>query len=194
MVLLSIPAVQRLHRRRRTAVPLAILAASLAVRFGPVQLPTVEPHDIRPHDIVWIFALGWLAAEARSNRSRVLLSAVIVLAVPGYFGEPAREAFLITGLLLVLWVPRIRLLRPAAQVAGSVAAASLYIYLSHWQVFPPCASAHGPVVALVGSVVAGIALWTLVGWASRLVRRWRQAEGAIATAGATGSLSAPSAV
>jgi acyl-CoA synthetase (AMP-forming)/AMP-acid ligase II len=186
-LLLSLPAVQRLQHRHRTAVPLAILAAGLMVRFGVLDLPTVEPHDIRPQDIFWIFALGWVAAHARSGRDRLLVSGLALLTVPGYFGEPARETFVVVGLLLVLWVPTVRLVGPAARVAGSVAAASLYIYLTHWQVFPPLREQLGPVAALAGSIVAGVALWTAVRAATQVVRRWRQPDGTASGASATGS-------
>jgi acyl-CoA synthetase (AMP-forming)/AMP-acid ligase II len=177
-LLLSIPGVRRVERAHRFVVPLTVLAAGLAIRFHLVDLPTVEPHDIRPHDIFWIFALGWVAAGARSTAPRVLVSALVLLTVPGYFGEPAREAFVVAGLLLLLWVPTVRLARPLTGVVGRVAAASLYIYLTHWQVFPPLREHFGPLVALLGAVTAGVAAWTAVRYGTLLARRWRQAEAA----------------
>lgn len=172
--LLAIPAVARLDRARPAAVPLAVLAAGLLVRFDVLALPTVEPHDIRPHDILWLFALGWAAGAVRAPRSRAAIAAVALVAVPGYFGEPAREALVVAGLLLLFFVPSVPLPRWLTPVVGHVAAASLYIYLTHWQVFPPLRDAHGPVVALGGSLLAGVALWTAVRAGTNLARRARR--------------------
>ena len=172
--LLAIPAVRRLDRRHAAVVPVTVLGAALLVRFHVLELPTVEPHDIRSHDILWIFALGWVAAVVRSDLGRAALSAVVVASVPGYFGEPEREVLVVLGLLLVLWVPTVRLPRTVARATTRVAAASLYIYLSHWQVFPTLRDLAGPEVALVGSVVAGVALWRAAQHASGAWRRARQ--------------------
>jgi hypothetical protein len=110
--------------------------------------------------------------------------------VPGYFGEPAREALVVAGLLLLVWVPTLPLVRPAVRVVGAVAAASLYIYLTHWQVFPPIEDRFGRVVALGGAVLAGIVAWTISRWVTRgigwLAARWRQRrQVAVAPAGAS---------
>jgi hypothetical protein len=190
-VLLSIPAVRRIEQAHRFGFALGVLAAGLAVRFHVLDIPTVEPHDIRAHDILWIFALGWAAAQARSALDRVVLSVVAVVSVPGYFGEPAREALVVAGLLLLIWVPTLPLVRPIVRPLGAVAAASLYIYLTHWQVFPPLLERFGPVVALGGSLGAGVVAWaggrqiTVVG--RRAVAWWRRRplQEAVARAGSS---------
>jgi acyl-coenzyme A synthetase/AMP-(fatty) acid ligase len=173
--LLAVPPVARLARRHPFGLPLALAGAGLAVRFGVVDLPTVEPHDIRSHDIFWLFALGWAGAAARSVRGRLLVSALLLAAVPGYFGEPQREVFVTLGLLAVLWLPTVALPRPLVRATGRVAAASLAIYLTHWQVFPPVRDAWGEPVALVAAVLAGVAGWSVLQGAGRwLVPRLAQ--------------------
>jgi hypothetical protein len=169
-VLLAIPAVRRVERAHHFGVALGVLAAGLAVRFHVIDIPTLEPHDIRAHDIAWIFALGWAAAQARSSLDRGLLSVVAVASVPGYFGEPAREVLVGAGLLLLIWLPTVPLWRPLVRPLGAVAAASLYTYLVHWQVFPPLLERFGPGVALAGSLAAGVAAWVAVGHATVWVR------------------------
>ncbi len=175
VALLAIPAVRRVERRHRLGFAMAVLLAGLLVRFHVLDLPTVEPHDIRPHDIMWIFALGWVAAEARSASARAMVSALILASVPGYFGEPWREVLVVAGLLLVVWAPAISLPRGLVPVVGRVAAASLYIYLTHWQVFPPLRDRFGPVAALVGALAAGVVAWSvthrLIGLGGRLGQR-----------------------
>jgi hypothetical protein len=175
VALLAVPAVARLDRARPLVVPGAVLAAGLAVRFGVVDLPTVEPHDIRPHDIAWLFALGWVAGRIRSDAGRVAVSALALASIPGYFGEPTREAVIAVGFLLVVWAPTVRIPRLVAPVVGKVAAASLYVYLTHWQVFPPVREAVGRGPALVASLAGGVVAWWLAGRVEALGRRRRQA-------------------
>ena len=104
-LLLAIPAVGRAERADPLRFAAGALAVGLLVRFHVIDLPVVEPHDIRPHDIFWMFAIGWTAAHVRTTGARLALSSVVVGAVPGYFGEPQREVLIVVGLLLLLWVP-----------------------------------------------------------------------------------------
>jgi hypothetical protein len=185
-LLLAIPAVGRLAGRRPFAFPLTLALSSLVVRFDLLGVPRAEPHDIRPHDILWIFALGWAGASARSIRGRLLVTALVVAAVPGYFGEPQREVFVVVGLLLLLWVPTVPLPRPLVRPVGHVAAATLAIYLTHWQVFPPVREALGAGTSVIASLVVGTVGWwagvRLVGRVRRSGRRRDQSAGyAVAT-------------
>ena len=184
--LLAIPAVRRIDARAPLAVPVAVLLGGLLVRFHVLEVPTVEPHDIRAHDIVWLFALGWVAAVVRHDAGRWLVTATAVAAVPGYFGEPAREAVVVAGLLLLAWVPAIRLPRLLARTTTRVAAASLYIYLSHWQVFPVLRDRAGDEGALAGSLLAGVLLWRSTQWATG---RWRRRGQGPSRAGEPAALS-----
>ena len=40
------------------------------------------------------------------------------------------------GLLFLIWVPAVRLPTLAARAVGALAAASMWIYLLHWQAYP----------------------------------------------------------
>jgi hypothetical protein len=84
----------------------------------------------------------------------------MLFSVHGFFGETSRDTIVIVGLLLLIWVPSIALPRTISRVAGVLAAASLYIYLSHFQVFMPLL-AHGvaPIYAVLASLLVGIVLW-----------------------------------
>ena len=57
-----------------------------------------------------------------------------------------------------------------------VAAASLYIYLTHWQVWPALADVLPIGVALPLTIVAGIAAWTAAERVSPLVARASRAR------------------
>lgn len=149
----------RLERRWGFSLPLCLAVAGLATRYHLV--PTLPGDQIhRPGVVFWLFALGWAGAKSRHGWQRALVSALGVLTVPGFFSDPARELAVIGGLLLLVWVREVRVPAWAARSCGLLASASLYIYLSHWQVYPHFAAQ--PLVGTVASLAAGLALWRLV--------------------------------
>ncbi len=137
MVLLAVPAVRRFERRYTVALPALVLAAGLIVRYDVFGLSEVSMRFGRPHTVFWIFALGWLAYSVRTVGARLAVSAVIAITLTGYFpGEPARGLIVQVGLLLVLWLPTLSVPRVLTPVLSRIAAASLWIYLTHWIVWP----------------------------------------------------------
>ncbi len=161
-VVFAVPAVRRVERRHAFGVAVAVLVTALAIRFDAVGLPDMHRPLYRPQEIFWVFAAGWAAARASSARQRAIVTALVVPAVPGFFGEPGRDALVLAGVLTLLWVPSVRLPPLLTRAAGLLAGASLYIYLTHWQVYPPLLDRHGSVVAIAGAVLAGILIWSLV--------------------------------
>jgi hypothetical protein len=86
------------------------------------------------HGVLWFFVLGWLAHRAAHPAQKLVVAAVALLMLPGYFGDPIRETIIAAGLALVVLVPHIWLPRPAVAVIGPIASASLYLYLTHYAV------------------------------------------------------------
>jgi hypothetical protein len=115
----------------------------------------------RAHVVFWLFALGWATVKATSTRHRLLVSALTVATVPGFFGDPVREGVVVAGVLALVWVGSVRVPGWAARAVGVLASASLYIYLVHWQVYPHLEDSV-PLLATVLSLVAGIAFWRVV--------------------------------
>lgn len=166
-VAMGIPAVRRFEGRRPFALPMLLLAPALAVRFDLVELGEHHRPFFRPHEIAWLFLLGWATASARTGGRRVAVTVVALGAVPGFFGNGVREAVVLTGLLLLLWVPVLPLPRAASPVVATVAGASLHVYLTHVQVHP-LVSNRSPVAGLVLSLVVGIGVWR----ATLPLQRW----------------------
>jgi acyl-CoA synthetase (AMP-forming)/AMP-acid ligase II len=178
--LLAVPAVDRLERRRPFALPLAVMALGLVIRYDLFDLhPRYHlPSAVR---VFWLFAIGWAAAKAATRWQRLAVTAAILGTVPGYFSDPSREAVVVAGLVLLVWVPSLPSTGAVNRVAAVLAGASLYIYLTHWQVYPRL-DHHNALLALGASLAVGIGYAALVGrvprWCRRLVPSSRTPTGA----------------
>lgn len=170
-VLISVPLLDRTERRWPFAVALAVVGAGLLTRYDLLSVGGTDRIHTGPV-IVWIFALGWAAAKTATCAQRWLVTALVVVTVAGFFDDWQRDATVIGGLLLLVWVPSVPCPAPLARVAGVLASSSLYVYLTHWQVYPHLEDDY-PVAALLASLVVGVAYWLLCRHvASWLHLRW----------------------
>ncbi|SBT40341.1 Acyl-CoA synthetase (AMP-forming)/AMP-acid ligase II [Micromonospora auratinigra] len=176
--LIAVPAVDRLDRRHPFGLPLALAGLGLVTRY---DLPGLAAYGPVPDALTvgWLFPLGWAAARAAGTRQRLLVTAVAAGTVPGLFGQPYREAFVVAGFALLAWVPRLPGTPLVNRVAGALAASSLLIYLTHWQVLPVVGPWSGW-LALAVSLAVGVAATGAVrratrraswAWAGRAARR-----------------------
>jgi acyl-CoA synthetase (AMP-forming)/AMP-acid ligase II/fucose 4-O-acetylase-like acetyltransferase len=168
-VLMAVPLLDRLERRHAFGVPLALTAVGLVGRYDLLGLASARP-QLSPTVVFWLFALGWAAARATTARQRALLTATLLLTVPGLFhDQPLRTAVVIAGLALLIWAPTLPSLGPLNALAGVLASSSLYIYLTHYQVYPYLQEDF-PLTALFASLAVGIGYATVV---TRVTRRIR---------------------
>jgi acyl-CoA synthetase (AMP-forming)/AMP-acid ligase II len=156
--LLAVPAVGRLEQRFPFGLPLALCLAALLTRYDVVGWRE-GPVEYRAHVVAWLFLLGWAVAKAGSPLRRVVVSAVAVATVPGFFDDPARELVVVGGVLLLVWVRGLPVPAPLARAVLVTAAASLFVYLTHWQVYPGLEDAGHPVLATLASFAVGILAW-----------------------------------
>ena len=89
-----------------------------------------------------------------------MVSVVAAVTVPGFFDNASREATLLAGILLLIWLPSIPVPKFLRRLMMVLASASLYAYLVHWLVYPPLAGIS-PALAVAGSLAAGVAYWAL---------------------------------
>ena len=154
--LLALPGVRRAERRWPWGFALVLLAAGVASRFSPGWLPTGPDRIHTAHVVFWLFALGWAAARADSLPRRLLLTAVLLATVPGFFDDGRREAIVVAGLLMLLWARTVRVPAAVAAAASALAGASLHIYVTHWSIYPHL-EPRSPLAAAVASVALGLA-------------------------------------
>ena len=106
--------------------------------------------------VLWCFALGWAAARARTTAQRGLVTVLAVLMTVGFFGDLWRELFVVAAIAVLVWVPPLRLPARLATAFGILAAASLSIYLTHWQIYPHLEMEY-PLLATLSSLLVGLA-------------------------------------
>jgi hypothetical protein len=162
LALTCVPALHRRERRDPFRFALAVLALATVARVAEVGLRAGPTQRYTTLVVAFFFVLGWLGARATTPRQRVLVSVLAAALTVGFFGQPQREAIVLGGFLLVLWLPHVSLPPWLARAAGVLAGASLFIYLTHWQVYPPLEDAGHPWLALGVSLAVGIAYGRVV--------------------------------
>ena len=173
--LFAVPRIDALERRSPYAFALVMLGAALAWRYlvsDGVAAPSPLRYSLPA--IAWLIALGWLVARSSTLPRRVAATAIVLATVPGFFGDPVRESIVIVGLGLLIWVASLPVPSFMAGAVGTAASASLFVYLTHWQVYPPIEEVSPP-LAVVASFAVGLAAWwawgRATGWLSARRRR-----------------------
>ena len=154
----TLPVLHRLERRTPFRFALGVLAVAPGgpLRRGrPARRPDRALHHAR-RGVLLRPRLGG-RARARPPGSASSSPAWPCVLVVGFFGEVHREVIVLGGFLLLLWRPHVPVTPLLARVAGVLATASLFIYLTHWQVYPPLEDAGHQWLALVASLTVGIA-------------------------------------
>jgi acyl-CoA synthetase (AMP-forming)/AMP-acid ligase II len=172
-----LPAADRLERRRPFAFAAGFLVAGLALRYDLLGLDFGREAWFTILAF-WFFAVGWAAAKSSTAWQRIAVTLVLIVSLHGYFDSMHREVLVLAGLALLIWLPAIRCPAWFTVVAGTVAEASLYTYLTHYQVYP-LFDAH-PLLCVVAAIIVGVLLTRLVS-AMRTWIRERTERAAIAT-------------
>lgn len=134
-LLLWVPAVDRMERRRPFAFAVVFLAAGVALRYDAPG-PDIGEDAWFSMLAFWFFAVGWAVAKSSSAWQRAAITALLAVGLYGYFGDHVREALVFGGIALMIWLPSIRCPVLLTGVVAALADASLYIYLTHFQVYP----------------------------------------------------------
>ena len=153
---IAIPALRRMEHRAPFAWALSLVAVAAVLRFSLVGVEAGPTERYTGTIVLWCFALGWAAARARTVVQRGLVTALALLLTVGFFGDVWRELLVVAGIAMLVWMPPLRLPARLATICGALAAASLSIYLTHWQVYPHLEMDY-PVLATLSSVAVGLA-------------------------------------
>ncbi len=166
---LAVPPLDRWQRRHRFGTALAAAGGLLALRYTAVGVTAVDAEKYHLPVVLWLLALGWAAGEARSTPQRISVAVLSLVATVGLFGDLQRELLVVAAVVVLLWGRTVTLPTALARPVQEVAAASLWIYLTHWQVYPALEAAGRPVAAIVASLVVGVLAARVYAVARRLV-------------------------
>ncbi len=165
-LLLVIPPVRRIERRFPYAVALGVLGVLLLLRMDWAWMGDWYNLRYRTHGVAWFVALGWLVHRSDTAPKRLATAALCVLVVPGFFQYGPREWFIAISLLVLLTWREIPVPRIAVRPLAMLASASMWIYITHFTIWPPLVDLLGIerayVPTLLGGVVIGIAAERLV--------------------------------
>ncbi len=170
-LLLAVPAVDRWQRRWPFGVALVAVLACLGWRYAAVGVSAERLETYLVPTTLWCLALGWAAAEARGPLPRLLVVTLAVGGTWGYFPDDLQRQLVVTVGIALLVVPRaVPVPRVLAAPLRVLAAASLWIYLTHWQVYPDLEAAGHPALAVLASLVVGVAAAWFYGLVESRVR------------------------
>ncbi len=168
-LLLAVPLLSRALRTAPFASALVVLGVALAVRYWWVGVEAEATERYTLGVVAWCVALGLCAQYAWTRPQKLLVAGLAVVATTGFFGGSEREAIVVVGVLLLLVRLPLRLPPWAASGLGVLASASLWIYLTHWQVYPPFEDSGHQVWGIIASLTVGIAASWL---GTAATRRW----------------------
>ncbi|WP_426244664.1 AMP-binding protein [Nocardioides sp. LHG3406-4] len=184
-LLALVPAFDRWQRRAPFTAALGVLGVTLVARYATVGIHAGPTERYSATVVLWCVALGWAAAAAKGRWQRLLVAVIAVAATAGFFADGQREAIVVVGVVVLLANRSVPLLRPVASGIGIVSAASLWIYLTQWQVYPRLEDAGHPYAAVLMSILVGVGAHachrSVTSWTLRLLRRLRR-RGQVATA------------
>lgn len=176
-VVFAVPAVRSTERNHGFAVALAALGIALLLHASVPDAASFAQHHMTAVGATWFFALGWLAQRAGTRAQKAVVLAISCALLPGTFGDPAREAVVLAGLVMLLVLARVPVPRPAVAGVSQIASASLYIYLTHYAVYP-ILLAHLPApLVVVLSVATGVLAWQGAVLARNVLARFRPGAG-----------------
>ena len=160
------------------AVAATVASVGLLARLDVFDLTSPPGRGTAPA-VLWLFAVGWSAALARQAWQRLLLVAIVAVGLPGFMGNSVREWTIAAGILVLIWLPNLPVPRVVVPALGVLASSSLYIYLTHFQVYRLTSM---PLLNLALSFGLGIATWLVVSRVSTALggRRARRSPAAYA--------------
>ncbi len=160
-LLTSVPRVMALERRHRFGLAAGLTALALVPRWWATWSSYDGDVIHSSLFVAWLFLGGWAAAVARTRSQRLSVTGLLALGAWDFTGETQRDLVVAAGLLALVWLPTVPWPRVLVGATGTLASASLYVYLTHWQVYPHLED-RWPLAGLLASLAVGVLAWRLV--------------------------------
>lgn len=176
----SVSSVRRAERARPFMFALGVLGLTWLFRFEIVNIGGAYNEIFRPHTVASFVAIGWCAQRASNTTQRIIVTVLAAITTLGYFetvgrsDQLDRELRILAAVLALVWIGSVRLPTPVAVVITRLAAASMWIFLVHWQVWPMFTPWLDDRTAFVATIAVGVGVWWTVEAVSRAIAEWRQ--------------------
>lgn len=124
----------------------------------------------------WCFTLGMVIAAAKDARSRLFALAVSLVTVFSIWHLTSAAYYVAGGCVLIIFVRAVLVPAPVKTLVGEIAGASMFIYLTHFQVIVLVNKTFGaprPWLALLLSLLVGVAASHVYAWIDRKVMQSR---------------------
>ncbi len=160
--LFSFSAVREAFRRSPLISGTALIGLSMALSYLVERIwDTNYIYHRTPTWYLWTVACGMLIASAatRNVSSRVMAMAIVTIAVLLHHGFTSATYYICGGCALLLFWPEISVPALVKRLVGEIAGASMFMYLSHYQVKALVTRLfHAPMpwVALIAAMVVGV--------------------------------------
>lgn len=170
-LLFSFPRVREWFRVRPMVSAIVLFAAVVAIdRTVEFFWNTDYNYHRVPWHYAWAFALGMVLACANDLKTRCLAMALAIVAVFTAWGFTSAAFYVAGGCAMVLFVPAVVVPAPAKVLVAEIAGASMFIYLSHYQMISIVLKVFGharPWLSLISATVVGIVLAHAYAWCER---------------------------
>lgn len=179
--LLAIPKVRQWFRDHPMISSTVLIVVATAVSWQVEKVwDTNYLYHRTPIWYLWTVGAGMLIASARSMRDRLLAMAIVTVAVVEHHGLTSASAYITGGVAFLLFLPEISVPSWVKISVSEIAASSMFMYLSHYQVKSLIIRVfHGPMpwLALFAAIGFGIVFARGYNWADQKVRVFARTHG-----------------
>lgn len=170
-LLFSFARVREWFRVRPMVSALGLLAAVVLVdRTLELIWNTDYNYHRVPWHYAWAFSLGMVLASAHDLKTRCLAMALSIVAAWSVWGFTSAAFYVSGGCAMVLFVRYVVVPAPVKLVVAEIASASMFIYLSHYQMISVMLKVFGqarPWLSLISATLVGIVLAHAYAWCER---------------------------
>lgn len=159
-LLFSFARVRKAFQDRPMLSSLALLAAAVLIDRSIEAVWNGDYNFHRtPWHYGWCFAMGMVIAASKDLKARLFTLALAVAFVLTIWSFTSAAYYVAGGVAAVLFIRSVPVPAPVKVLIGEIAGASMFIYLSHYQIIRIVEVVFGeprPWIALVLSIISGI--------------------------------------
>jgi acyl carrier protein len=184
-LLFSIPKVRAAFKARPMISAIVLFLAAVAIDRSIEAVWNGDYNYHRtPWHYGWCFALGVVIASAANIRAKLFALSMAIVSALVVWEFTSAAYYVAGGCALLLFVRSVLVPAPVKIVVAEIASASMFIYLSHYEVLLLVNKIFGevhPWLSLALSIIVGIIGAHVYSWMERTVLRlWRRPDSGVA--------------